>query len=34
MDYPQWVVIVVHNVGNAPMKVKNVSISWGKFHAD
>ncbi|EEB93043.1 hypothetical protein MPER_08358, partial [Moniliophthora perniciosa FA553] len=34
MAYAQWVVIVLHNVGNSPMKVKNISVSWGKFHAD
>ncbi|ESK85553.1 pleurotolysin a [Moniliophthora roreri MCA 2997] len=32
--YAQWVVIVLRNVGNSAMKVKNVSLNWGKFHAD
>ncbi|EEB93315.1 hypothetical protein MPER_08048 [Moniliophthora perniciosa FA553] len=33
MGHSQWIVIVLHNAGNAPMKVKNVSLNWGKFHA-
>ncbi|EEB95579.1 hypothetical protein MPER_05430, partial [Moniliophthora perniciosa FA553] len=34
MGYPQWVVIIIHNLGSDPVKVKNVSLSWGKFHVD
>ncbi|KAK7052820.1 Aegerolysin Aa-Pri1 [Paramarasmius palmivorus] len=34
MAYAQYIIIILHNVGNGPMKVKNVSLSWGKFHAD
>ena len=32
--YAQWVIIVIHNVGNANVKLKNLNVSWGKLHAD
>ncbi|KAK7018024.1 Ostreolysin A6 [Paramarasmius palmivorus] len=32
--YPQWVIIVIHNVGNTGVRLKNLDVSWGKLHAD
>ncbi|KAK7038991.1 Aegerolysin Aa-Pri1 [Paramarasmius palmivorus] len=32
--YAQWVVIIIDNVGFGRVKLKNLSISWGKLYAD
>ncbi|KIJ46808.1 hypothetical protein M422DRAFT_164791 [Sphaerobolus stellatus SS14] len=34
MAYAQWVIIIIHNVGAKPLKLKNLKASWGKLHAD
>jgi hypothetical protein len=32
--YAQWVVINITNSSSKPVVVKNVHLSWGKFHKD
>nr|AGA84054.1 umbellolysis [Polyporus umbellatus] len=32
--YAQWVSIVIKNIGNADIKLKNLDVSWGKLYAD
>ncbi|KAF8919893.1 pleurotolysin A [Mucidula mucida] len=34
MAYAQWVIIIIHNVGAKPLKLKNLKPTWGKLHAD
>nr|ANC28024.1 umbellolysin [Polyporus umbellatus] len=32
--YPQWVSITIENVGTTDIKLKNLSVSWGKLYGD
>ncbi|CAA7264053.1 unnamed protein product [Cyclocybe aegerita] len=34
MAYAQWVIIILHNTGAKPLKLKNLKPSYGKLHAD
>ncbi|KAF9497705.1 erylysin A [Pleurotus eryngii] len=34
MAYAQWVIILIHNVGQQNVKIKNLNASWGKLYAD
>ncbi|KAK7023383.1 Ostreolysin A6 [Paramarasmius palmivorus] len=33
-NYASWVVIIIHNVGNDDVKLKNLEVTWGMLHAD
>ena len=30
--YAQWVTIRIKNIGNIPIKLANLSVSWGKLY--